>query len=352
MTQDQKDRALTLIRDDELSNRKIALSVGVDEKTVRRWKKAYKRTIPQSVQRASLRLDTTEAVTALVDGVLRTAHHEPVTRLRLVQDAPAIPLMQQIVIADPHLSKLCWSGTTGGEAYDLGIARQLVYGGVKYLVQQQPHVTQRVIAFLGDYFHYDTLSGMTTAGTLQDRDSRLPKMLEVGAELAVESIAFAAAYGEVHVVLVPGNHDAVLTIALQRILQAEFRHTPHVTIDGGYTKRKTHAFGKNLFLYDHGDRRKTELPHTLAVEHPTLWGASTHREIHTGHLHTEGAKFMATSTLHGCTIYTHPSMSSPDQWHADEQYVGSPRGMKAYTYLESGGQIASHMVHPAMLMAA
>ena len=40
------------------------------------------------------------------------------------------------------------------------------------------------------------------------------------------------------------------------------------------------------------------------------------------------------------------------QWHADEQYVGSPRGMKAYTYLESGGQIASHMVHPAMLMAA
>lgn len=347
MTHEQKTQALALIRDGDLSNRKIAQIVGVDEKSVRRWKRAIRRELRPTVTPGE---DTAEAVHALVDGVLRARSHVATARESSIASAPSIPLMQQIVIADPHLSKLCWPGTTGGESYDIATARRLVLGGVKYLVRQQPHVTQRTIAFLGDYFHYDTLSGTTTAGTLQDRDSRLPKMLEVGADVAFQAVLHASLHGSVHVVLVPGNHDAVLTTALQRILQAEFRSTPHVTIDGGHTKRKTHVFGRNLFLYDHGDRRKKELPHTLAVEHPALWGASLHREIHTGHLHTEGATAYGTVTMHGCTVYTHPSMSPPDQWHADEQYVGSPRGMKSYTYLESGGQIASHMVTPSLLM--
>lgn len=347
MTQAQKQQALDMIRDGDLSNRKIAQIVGVDEKSVRRWKRAIRRELRPTGDTSE---DTAEAVRALVDGILQAKAHAAPVRESSVRDAPAIPLMQKIVIADPHLSKLCWPGTTGGDAYDISVARQLVLGGVKYLVRQQPHVTQRVIAFLGDYFHYDTLSGTTTAGTLQDRDSRLPKMLEVGADVAFQAILHASLHGAVHVILVPGNHDAVLTTALQRILQAEFKSTPHVTIDGGHTKRKTHVFGKNLFLYDHGDRRKRELPTTLAVEHPALWGASLHREIHTGHLHTEGAQAYGTVTMHGCTVYTHPSMSPPDQWHADEQYVGSPRGMKSYTYLESGGQIASHMATPSMLV--
>lgn len=337
-----KAHALALIHADNLSNRQIAASVGVDEKTIRRWRKGL------TLTHDALSLD--EQVQALVDGALHGAKHRPAHRATTPQSTTAIPLMQQIVIADPHLSKLCWPGSTGTDAYDIKIAETLVYGGVQYLVQQQPYITQRVLAFLGDYFHYDTLGGTTTAGTLQDRDSRLPKMLEVGAALAVRVIDLAATYGEVHVVLVPGNHDAVLTVALQRILQAEFRHTPHVTVDGGYTKRKTHTFGKNLFLYDHGDRRKAELPTTLACEHPVLWGASTYREIHTGHLHHDAAQYYGTATHHGCTVYTHPSMSPPDQWHADEQYTTSGRGMKAYTYLESGGQIASHTVSPSMLL--
>jgi Calcineurin-like phosphoesterase len=424
MSQITKDTAVNLIKQGDLSNRKIAEVVGVDERTIRRWRRevypldlgerqieekvgesltvSFTSTTPittkedaaakagidltqwvvtgvttkayQSAMKVKVKgvekpvvqqlwaikvsfaprsgPDTAEAITAMVDGAIKARSFTPSPRLRLVTDAPAIPLMQQIVIADPHLSKLCWPGSTGGEAYDISIARKLVYGGVRYLVDQQPHVTQRTIAFLGDYFHYDTLSGTTTAGTLQDRDSRLPKMLEVGAELAVQSIDLAARYGEVHVVLVPGNHDSVLTIALQRILQAEFRSTPHVTIDDTHTKRKTHVFGKNLFLYDHGDRRKKELPHTLAVEHPLLWGNSTHREIHTGHLHHESEVYHGTATHHGCVLYTHPSMSPPDQWHADEQYIGSMRGMKAFTYLESGGQIAAHTVTSPMLLAA
>lgn len=289
-----------------------------------------------------------EQIEALVDGVLRTKGHasSPARPPSLKTDEQ----QQQIFIADPHISKLCWSRGTGDEPYDIDIARKLVLGGVKWLVGREATCHSRVLAFLGDYFHYDTLTGTTTAGTGQDRDSRLPKMLEVGAEIAVEAISYAARLGQVKVIIVPGNHDAVLTSALQRILVAEFRNDGRVEIDDGHTKRKVHAFGRNLFLYDHGDRRKKELAATLAIEHAELWGASTYREVHTGHLHHEADVFSGSQTHHGCIVYTHPSMSPPDQWHADEQYVGATRGMKAFTYDIGGGQVASFTATPRLLL--
>lgn len=412
------EHARELIAQDELSHAAIAREVGVDEATVRRWRKKMvmeravgtieRDEVPgkslgvrftsetpittpeEAAQKANVDLtqwvitaiktkayqaslkvndapvvknlwaihvtfaprtgpNTREQVEALVDGVLAAKKHTPrqVTKVRPLTHPDT---MQQIVIADPHLSKLCWPKSTGNAPYDIDIARKLVLGGVQWLAGREGNVRSRVLAFLGDYFHYDTLQGTTTAGTMQDRDSRLPKMLEVGAELAVEAITYAAMFGEVKVILVPGNHDSVLTSALQRILVAEFRHVDNVTIDDEHTKRKVHKFGKNLFLYDHGDKRKKELAATLAIEHPMLWGTSTYREIHTGHLHQEIDVFHGTQTHHGCIVYTHPSMSPPDQWHADEQYVGATRGMKAFTYDVGGGQVASFTATPRLLL--
>lgn len=415
-----KEKAIQLLRESDYTNVRIAQMVGVDEATIRRWKKellspdttgtteidegegelvarftsttpihtkeeaaakagidltkwvvervktkAYQVTVKAKVNgkdvpvvqqmwgiavtfKARTGPDTQEQIEALVDGVLKAKGHSGrVSTPKLFNTSNT---QQQIVIADPHLSKLCWPKSTGGEAYDIDIARKLVLGSVQWLVGREGGCNSRVLAFLGDYFHYDTLQGTTTAGTGQDRDSRLPKMLEVGAEVAVEAILYAARLGHVKVVLVPGNHDAVLTSALQRILVAEFRRHENVEVDDTHTKRKVHTYGKNLFLYDHGDRRKKELASTLSIEHPELWGQSTYREIHTGHLHHEAEVFHGTQTHHGCLVYTHPSISPPDQWHADEQYVGATRGMKAFTYDIGGGQIASFTAHPRLVL--
>lgn len=417
-----KEKAIQLIRENDYTNVRIADMVGVDEATIRRWKKeilgsnspvegvtgveegedtltahftstkpiatkeeaaekagidltqwvvekvktkAYQTTIKTKINGKEVPVvqqmwaiavsfvkkagpSTQEQIESLVDGVLKAKGH--IERVRTPIYIKSVTEQQKIVIADPHLSKLCWPKSTGHEAYDIDIARKLVLGGVQWLVGREGGVKSRVLAFLGDYFHYDTLQGTTTAGTMQDRDSRLPKMLEDGAAIAVEAIDYAARLGHVKVILVPGNHDAVLTSALQRILVAEFRQIGSVEIDDTHTKRKVHTFGRNLFLYDHGDKRKKELASTMAIEHPELWGASTYREVHTGHLHQEIEQFHGTFTHHGCLVYTHPSMSPPDQWHADEQYVGATRGMKAYTYDYGGGQVASFTASPRLLL--
>lgn len=417
-----KERAVELLQQNEFTNTAIAKVVGVDEATIRRWRKelllktldggveidesstslqarftsttpittkeeaaakagvdltkwqveriktkAYQVTVKAKVNGRDVPVvqqmwaiavtfapkdgpSTIEQIEAMVDGVLQAKKHvaAPVTLPRLINTST----QQQVVIADPHLSKLCWPKSTGGDPYDLSIARKLVMGGVQWLVGREGGCQDRVLAFLGDYFHYDTLQGTTTAGTMQDRDSRLPKMFEAGTELAVQVIKYAARLGKVKVILVPGNHDAVLTVALQRVLLAEFRQSGDVEIDCGHTKRKVHTYGKNLFMYDHGDRRKKELAATLSIEHPELWGQSTYREIHTGHLHQEIDVFHGTQTHHGCLVYTHPSMSPPDQWHADEQYIGATRGMKAFTYDIGGGQIASFTATPRILLSS
>lgn len=294
--------------------------------------------------------DTLEAINAMVDGAVRA--RGKVSLLPCVSSPFIIErgdTMQQIVIADPHLSKLCWPGGTADAAYDLDIAANLVFGGVKYLAARESAKT-RTLAFLGDYFHYDTLSGTTTGGTQQDRDSRLPKMLDVGTELAVRCINHLATLGNVRVIIVAGNHDTVLTSALQRILVSEFRNSGNVNVDDTHTKRKYVQWGKNLFGYDHGDKRKKQLASSMSIEVPKLWGESVYREYHTGHLHNEEELFYGTLTHHGVIVRTHPSMSPPDQWHSDEQYIGATRGMQSFTYHRDGGCIASAIATPRMLL--
>lgn len=342
----KKDRVAHLLTNLTWTHAALAKLADVDEATIRRWRKGVH--IPQPLNTA-MEGNLAYDVEAMVEGVLRARGHTPRESLHPSAFTSPDDIEQQIIVADAHLSKLCWPQSTGGEAYDLTIARKLILNAVKYLAGREGMCHSRVLGFLGDYFHYDTLMGTTTAGTSQDRDSRLPKMLDVGAELAVEMIDYCARLGKVKVLIVPGNHDAVLTSALQRILIAEFRNIPHVTIDGGHTARKYHEFGRNGFLYTHGDRRKKELPATFATEQAALWGRTTHREIHTGHLHTEIEQYNGTLSHQGCLMRTHPSMSPPDQWHADEQYVGSARGMKAYTYHVKGGEIASYTATPNLL---
>lgn len=319
-------------------------------KIERVWARARGQAWGMTVQCApKVALDTTEAVEALVDGVIAARRPIPLRiapSLHLVGDGQT---MTKIVIADPHIAKLCWGEGTGETDYDTKIAQQLVLGGVEELLSHSDSA-HRTLVFLGDFFHYDTPQGTTTAGTMQDRDSRLQKMLEVGAETAVRAIDRCAQDAELHVVIVPGNHDSVLTWALQRIVQAEFRGRKGVTIDPGYTKRKTHTYGANAFLYDHGDKAKAKLPMYFATQFSDIWGPARYREIHTGHLHHENAQYFGVVDKEGCLMYTHPSMSPADQWHADELYTNSTRAMKSFTYHINGGLIASHTAPAALLL--
>jgi hypothetical protein len=93
-------------------------------------------------------------------------------------------LLQVVVVADCHVGKYAWGKTTGGDDYDLDIARRVICdAGEELLTVGDAHnPTRRLVAFVGDLFHYDTPAGTTTSGTPLERDGRLQKMIAVGTD--------------------------------------------------------------------------------------------------------------------------------------------------------------------------
>lgn len=285
---------------------------------------------------------TLEAVEALIAGAFAT--RKPLARQsKQVRDKTDPNLLQVVVIADPHIGKLAWPEGTGGTAYDTDIATAVLRQCAGELIARgsERGVQKRHLYVLGDALHHDG-KGATTKGTPLDYDSRVQKMLREGAQAFFDIVEASADTARTTVCFVPGNHDYVLTWALQRIMVSEFRHHRNVTIDDRSTTTKYFRHGKVLLGLDHGDKGKKRLHEAMAHDCATEWGQTTYREIHTGHLHGS-AKI---ETLGGVVIRTAPSLSPPDQWHVDEKFGAGVRAMEAFVYHAGGALVAMDVATP------
>jgi len=289
---------------------------------------------------------TREAVAAMIDGAKNSFSSSKKIASKLSKRRPPIEsgLLQLLVVADCHFGKYAWNKTTGGDDYDLAIAERLVAdaGRELLLVGEQHRPTRRVIAFLGDLFHYDTPHGTTTSGTPLERDGRLQKMIAVGCDTLLSLVEQSAAVVPTDVVVVNGNHDEVLTWAFQRILLERFRNSRTVTIREQFTGRQYFSHGKNLLGFAHGHRAKKKLPQLMALEAASEWSRCPYREWHTGHYHSQAA----IETLDGVITRTAPAICPPDDWHAASGFVGSRQAMESFFYSHDGGLVAMHVASP------
>ena len=242
--------------------------------------------------------------------------------------------MQASIIADPHIGKLAWPAETGREAWDTAIAVDTVRDGVRATMAEgnRRGVAERRFVLLGDFLHHDG-KGMTTSGTVMDYDSRVQKMLRAGTEVLFDLIEESARTVPTHVYVVPGNHDRILTWALQLVLQTEFKRHGGVIVDDTYTSTKFMQWGRCLVGMDHGDKGKTRLPAHMAAQCESEWGNSICREILTGHLHSRAA----IQTVNGIVVRTMDALCPPDLYHAEEKFTSaSPRTIEAITYHRGG----------------
>jgi hypothetical protein len=252
---------------------------------------------------------------------------------------------QALIVADPHFGKYAWARSTGQHDYDLKIASGVFRDAAVELtdVGDRAYALEgRVIALLGDFFHYDTPTGTTTKGTALERDGRQQLMIEVGTDAIIRVIDRSAATANTEVVLVPGNHDETLSWALLRILQAHYRNDQRVKIETTYTHRKYLRWGENLLGFAHGDKAKKKLPGLMAYEAKEDWGLTHYREIHTGHIHSKAE----VQSIDGVIVRTAPALCPPDDWHAVEGYIGALRAMETYYYHEAGGLVGTNVASP------
>ena len=260
---------------------------------------------------------------------------------------------QVLVVADTHFAKYAWGRTTGGDDYDIDHADRLVRSaGLDLLDAGDSHKPgRRTIAFLGDLFHYDTPDARTTRGTMLERDGRLERMVETGSRALVALVERSAETCPTDCVVVPGNHDETMTAWFRLLLRTHFARDKRVTIHDVYTHRQYIEHDGTLLGFAHGDKARAKLPALMSLEAREAWSRCRYREIHTGHLHKQAARIRRVvdsdgiDTVDGVVVRTAPALCPPDDWHAQEGYIGSRQAMESWFYRPGGGLAGMLVAH-------
>ena len=242
--------------------------------------------------------------------------------------------MLELPIMDFHLGKLAWREETGAD-YDLKIAEKLWRETVHSLLSkaQLAGRPEYILFPIGqDFFHFDTPTTTTTAGTQLDSDTRWQKMFCKGVELLTWAVEQCRLLAPVRVLWIPGNHDTVLSYAATVGLAQRYFETEDVSVDLSPQPRKYVRYGSNLIGFAHGVEEGKRIDGLMQVEAAQDWGRTTWREYHLGHLHTELAE-----EKNGITFRRISSITAPDAWHSENGFIGSVRRAQAFVWDKETG---------------
>ena len=226
-------------------------------------------------------------------------------------------LVLEMTLADLHLNKLAWAGTTGND-YDLKIACDRVRMVMADILQRMDGKKyKRIIVPVGnDMFNSDNSEGTTHKGTPQDNDTRLPKVFETAVALFAGIIEKFREYtDDVYVVLVPGNHDKDASMYFAHAMKAYFRNCPDVTVDTSARPRKYIIIGRCLLVLGHFDKETKTLAELIPSEGRRKWGQVDYVEVHGSHLHRESYR-----TYAGFELRRASSITGRDEYHTEEGY--------------------------------
>jgi len=279
---------------------------------------------------------------------------------KAVPPAPAVAkpkpgptgMMLEICLADLHLGKLAYGKETRGTNYDVKIAERIAHRAMGELLAGVAHHRFDVaVCIIGqDYLHSDTPRGETYAGTAVggEMDGRFYKTFRTAFDVAVEQIQMLRKVAaQVHVMVVPGNHDTQSTWSLGFALEVLYRgeHNKDVTIDNSAPSRKYFKFHDCMLGVAHGDKGKhADYPLLLATDARRMFGETRFTEIHCGHLHRtqrEVVLLRDVSEQHGVRVRILPALCATDAWHAQNGFVGNQRSSEAFVWRKGKGVVAT-----------
>lgn len=249
------------------------------------------------------------------------------------------------VMTDCHVGMLAWGKETG-EDWDLDIAERTLTGCFEQLVMSAPAARQCVLAQLGDWLHQDGILPVTPqSGHILDADGRFSKVVKAALRILRRMIDCALMRHEtVYVLMAEGNHDISSSIWLRIMFKALYENEPRVVMIDSEMPYYVHQHGQCMLAFHHGHLKKKEaLPLYFAAQFPRIWGDTTYRFIHTGHMHHEDIKEYA-----GVTVVQHPTLAARDAHSSRHAYL-SHRQATATTYHSTRGKVATVTVTPEMI---
>jgi len=245
----------------------------------------------------------------------------------------------EISAFDLHLGKI---GIKGDE-YSLKIAEERLLSAIEHLLyKSQGYYIDKILFIVG----HDLLNSdkdwpvpSTTRGTPQFNSDYHIDMYRSARKLMIKAIDILSEVADVHVMVIPGNHDRESVMHLGDTLELYYSNNNNVKVDNSDCLMKALAYGNNLIISDHGDGPKTnDLPGIISQRFKNLWSDVDYVEVHRGHYHTNKAtKLQAIEELNGITVRNLSSMSATDYWHDSKGFIGNIKKAQAFIYSRQNG---------------
>lgn len=282
-----------------------------------------------------------EAATFLESLIVKVGTHAPSWAQTKVLPTSDSDCLLEMTIPDIHFGKLAWK-PEAGDNYDLKIAEERFRSAVVGIAEsvQWKRVKQILLPIGNDLLNCDGPSGTTTAGTPQSNDGRYQKAYLTVFENLIWAIDYLRFYSPVHILSVPGNHDATSSWTLCHAVKAWYSKCPDVSANIDPSPRKYHRFGEVLLGFTHGDKENVaSLALIMATEMKKDWAETRFREWHTGHLHKLASRQQVVTgdESHGVRTRTLSSLSGDDPWHFGKGYIGNIKSAEAFLWHESQG---------------
>ena len=245
----------------------------------------------------------------------------------------------EISAFDLHLGKI---GIKGDE-YSLEIAETRMFDAIEHLLYRaQGYYVDKILFIAGHDFlnsDGDWPVPTTTKGTPQFNSNYHIDMYRAGRKLLIKAINYLSEIANVHVMVVPGNHDRESMMHLGDTLELYYENNENVKVDNSDCLMKMIVYGKNMVISDHGDGPKAnDLPGIISQRYKNAWSDVDYVEVHRGHLHTnKSTKMQAIEELQGITIRNLSSMSATDFWHDSKGYIGNIKKAQAFLYHRNNG---------------
>ena len=249
------------------------------------------------------------------------------------------PHLLEINAFDLHLGKI---GIKGDE-YSLKIARERMINALTHLVKRASgYCVDKILFVVGNDFlnsDGDFPLAATTKGTPQSNTDTGMQMYRAGRKLIVECVEMLVEYADVHIVVIPGNHDRESIMHIGDALEMFYENNENVSVDNSDSMMKAYKYGRCLIVNDHGDGAKLiNLPGIVSQRYRDVWSEVKYVEVHRGHLHTNKAyKLQAVEELNGLTVRNLSSMTATDEWHDTKGFVGNTKRASAFVWSKFNG---------------
>ena len=240
-----------------------------------------------------------------------------------------------VIIGDAHIGMLVKRNYGGGD-WDLQIAEKVTLQAIKTLITNCGEGTEFLLLNVGDFLHCNT-PNITAAGTSLDSSGHWIDSVESAVRIYRQTVEWALELNQkVTLLNTRGNHDEDLSMVINSMLTVFFEDQPRVTVLSNVSKFMVYQYHQVLLTSHHGDKgiKHQRIYEYFTRNHAKLWGDTTARYCHLGHIHHK-----QQSEVGGAMLFeSWNSLAAVDEYHHQAGY-GSGRSMSAVIYDPVWGEV-------------